>query len=54
MRHYSKINVLKIMLLSFLKQWGGVNKKKNGRLLNGKLWSQMPKLKLPIPILVPA
>ena len=26
----------------FFKQWGGVNKKKNGRLLNGRLWSQMP------------
>jgi protein gp37 len=29
----------------FFKQWGGVNKKKNGRLLRGKAWSQMPKLK---------
>ncbi len=39
----------------FFKQWGGVNKKKTGRLLNGKLWSQMPKLKLPSPpILIPA
>ena len=27
----------------FFKQWGGVNKKKNGRLLEGKLWDQMPK-----------
>ena len=26
----------------FFKQWGGVNKKKNGRLLQGKLWDQMP------------
>lgn len=26
----------------FFKQWGGTNKKKNGRLLNGKLWDQMP------------
>ena len=26
----------------FFKQWGGVNKKKAGRLLEGKLWDQMP------------
>lgn len=26
----------------FFKQWGGVNKKKNGRLLEGSTWSQMP------------
>lgn len=26
----------------FFKQWGGKNKKKNGRLLDGKLWNQMP------------
>lgn len=29
----------------FFKQWGGVQKKKNGRLLKGKTWDQMPKLK---------
>lgn len=29
----------------FFKQWGGVNKKKNGRTLKGKIWSEMPKLK---------
>jgi protein gp37 len=28
----------------FFKQWGGVNKKKNGRELQGKTWSQMPKI----------
>jgi protein gp37 len=28
----------------FFKQWGGVQKKKNGRLLEGKKWSQLPKL----------
>ncbi len=28
----------------FFKQWGGTNKKKNGRLLKGKLWDQMPKI----------
>jgi protein gp37 len=26
----------------FFKQWGGVNKKKAGRLLQGRTWSQMP------------
>jgi len=26
----------------FFKQWGGTNKKKAGRLLEGKTWSQMP------------
>jgi len=29
----------------FFKQWGGVQKKKNGRLLRRKTWDQMPKLK---------
>jgi protein gp37 len=27
----------------FFKQWGGINKKKNGRLLDGKTWDEMPK-----------
>ena len=27
----------------FFKQWGGTNKKKNGRLLEGELWNQQPK-----------
>jgi protein gp37 len=26
----------------FFKQWGGVNKKKTGRLLEGHTWDQMP------------
>jgi len=26
----------------FFKQWGGTNKKKNGRLLEGKTWDEMP------------
>lgn len=26
----------------FFKQWGGFNKKKNGRLLDGKTWNQFP------------
>lgn len=29
----------------FFKQWGGVNKKKAGRQLEGKTWDEMPKLK---------
>jgi protein gp37 len=29
----------------FFKQWGGVNKKKTGRLLDGRTWDQMPALK---------
>ena len=29
----------------FFKQWGGVNKKKNGRTLLGKTWDQMPIIK---------
>ncbi len=27
----------------FFKQWGGVNKKENGRCLEGKVWTQTPK-----------
>jgi protein gp37 len=26
----------------FFKQWGGVNKKKTGRLLRGRTWDEMP------------
>ena len=26
----------------FFKQWGGTNRKKSGRLLDGKLWNEMP------------
>jgi protein gp37 len=26
----------------FFKQWGGTNKKKNGRLLEGRTWDEMP------------
>ncbi len=28
----------------FFKQWGGVNKKKTGRILNGQIWNEMPQL----------
>jgi protein gp37 len=27
----------------FFKQWGGVQKKKNGRVLDGRTWDGMPK-----------
>lgn len=40
-----KKQCLKNNIPFFFKQWGGVNKKKTGRLLNGKLWDQMPRLK---------
>jgi len=30
----------------FFKQWGGKNKKKNGRLLNGKTYDEMPEIDL--------
>ncbi|MBI5649200.1 MAG: phage Gp37/Gp68 family protein [Chloroflexi bacterium] len=30
----------------FFKQWGGVRKKNAGRLLRGRTWDQMPKLKM--------
>ena len=36
----------------FFKQWGGVNKKKAGRLLKGKLWDQMPKISIQKPAFV--
>lgn len=29
----------------FFKQWGGVNKKKNGRVLKGRTWEEMPKFR---------
>ncbi|MFH0988673.1 MAG: phage Gp37/Gp68 family protein [bacterium] len=29
----------------FFKQWGGTNKKKAGRLLEGKTWDEMPRMK---------
>lgn len=31
----------------FFKQWGGVNKKKSGRILDGKTWDEMPFCELP-------
>ena len=31
----------------FFKQWGGTNKKKTGRLLDGRTWDEMPPLLAP-------
>ena len=39
-----KGNVKKADVAFFFKQWGGRNKKKNGRLLNGKTYDQMPEM----------
>jgi protein gp37 len=33
---------LKADIPFFFKQWGGFNKKKNGRMLEGRIWNQMP------------
>jgi protein gp37 len=30
----------------FFKQWGGINKKKNGRLLSGRTYDEMPEIKV--------
>jgi protein gp37 len=30
----------------FFKQWGGINKKKTGRLLDGRTWDEMPQFEL--------
>ena len=29
----------------FFKQWGGINKKKNGRVFEGKTWNEMPDIR---------
>ncbi len=34
----------------FFKQWGGTNKKKSGRLLDGRTWDQMPQIETPLPV----
>lgn len=33
----------------FFKQWGGINKKKAGRLLDGRTWDGLPKVPTPLP-----
>ncbi|MCQ3936309.1 MAG: hypothetical protein DPW18_04600 [Chloroflexi bacterium] len=38
-----KNQCLKAKVPFFFKQWGGVQKKKTGRLLDGRTWDQMPK-----------
>ena len=38
----SGINVRKAGVAFFFKQWGGVQKKKAGRTLEGRTWDQMP------------
>ena len=35
---------LKVGVPFFFKQWGGVNKKKSGRVLDGRTWNQFPKV----------
>jgi protein gp37 len=41
-----KNHALKNDVAFFFKQWGGKNKKKAGRLLDGKTWSQTPQLRI--------
>jgi protein gp37 len=36
----------KVDVAFFFKQWGGKNKKKNGRLLNGRTYDEMPEIEL--------
>ena len=38
--------VLQAGIPFFFKQWGGTNKKKNGRILENRLWDQMPEREL--------
>ena len=39
----------------FFKQWGGVHKKRNGRLLDGRTWDEMPRhIYSSSPVLLPA
>jgi len=33
---------LNVKIPFFFKQWGGINKKKSGRLLDGQIWNDMP------------
>ena len=41
-----KNKCLKSNTAFFFKQWGGINKKKNGRLLQGRTWDAMPEYAL--------
>ena len=40
-----KAQCRKYKVAFFFKQWGGTNKKKTGRLLKGKTYDEMPKVK---------
>jgi protein gp37 len=31
----------------FFKQWGGVQKSKNGRILDDRTWDEMPRVRMP-------
>lgn len=35
----------------FFKQWGGVNKKRNGRTLEGKIWNELPRCLSKVPLI---
>ncbi|MCK4654099.1 MAG: phage Gp37/Gp68 family protein [Candidatus Cloacimonetes bacterium] len=39
-----KVQCEKFQIPFFFKQWGGTNKKKTGRILNGKIYNEMPKI----------
>jgi protein gp37 len=41
-----KNQCLEAAVAFFFKQWGGTNKKKTGRLLEGKTWDEMPEIEL--------
>ncbi len=41
---------LAVGLPFFFKQWGGVQKKRTGRLLQGRTWDEMPQMALSLPI----
>lgn len=43
-----KAQCLKARVPFFFKQWGGFNKKKAGRLLQGRTWDELPKLPAPV------
>lgn len=57
MNHNWVVNIQKKCSISnvpfFFKQWGGTQKKKAGRLLNGKIWNQMPSIPYLLPTFQP-
>jgi len=42
-------NCLESKVPFFFKQWGGVFKKKTGRILDHRIWDQMPEMKAATP-----